>query len=254
MKHISSLLLLLHFVSVLVQAAEIETPVLSKKPALIVQGFENRNGPVLDPKWNFLKQSEGPSSDPISNGVIDRLEHALVKTGQFVVAANRAGSAQKPVYRGLPQEGQSTSDMSSSKTLPFIVRGDVSFSGDHITIVVRLVDTQTNKVVKATTVEGRPEDITRLASPLSGSPEERAVQVAIEKAVASIQGALLQWVVVKVFTMKVRQEPSVQSVPLATVRQGERLQKIAEDGEWVRVQLTNGETGWVPFELVEASY
>lgn len=254
MKRTGILLLCLQLVSLsFSQAVKAEAPTQVSKPPLIVRNFENKNGPRVDSQWNFLRQPEGPSNDPISNGVIRRLEQALIGTGQFNVSSHKAAPEPKPVYRGLAQEKPSTTDVPLAKTLPFIVRGDVSFSDDHITIVVRLVDPQTNKVIKATTVEGRPEDISRLTA-LSGSPEERAVQVAIDKAVASIQGALLQWVVVKVFIMKVRQEPSVQSVPLATVRQGERLQKIEEDGEWVRVQLQNGETGWVPFELVEASY
>ena len=254
MKRASILLLSLQLVSLfLTQAVKAEAPARVDKPPLIVWNFENKNGPMVASQWNFLRRSEGPSADPISNGVMQRLEQALLATGQFAVSTSEADSTPKPVYRGLAQEEQSPTNGTSSKTFPFIVRGDVSFSDDHITIVVRLVDPQTNKVIKATTVEGKPEDITRLTA-LSGSPEERAVQVAIDKAVASIQGALLQWVTVKVFIMKVRQEPSVQSVPLATVRQGERLQKIEEDGEWVRVQLHNGETGWVPFELVEASY
>jgi hypothetical protein len=254
MKHVSILLLSLQLVNTsLVQAVKAEAPARVSKPTLMVLNFENKNGPMVDSQWNFLRRQQGPSPDPISNGVMRRLEQALMDTGQFAVSTNEVDLAQRPVYRGLSPEEQSTVEPPPTKTLPFIVRGDVSFSDDHITIVVRLVDTQTNKVIKATTVEGRPEDITRLAA-LSGSPEERAVQAAIEKAVASIQGALLQWVVVKVLTMKVRQEPSLQSAPLATVRQGERLQKVEEEGEWVRVQLRDGETGWVPFKLVETAY
>src|SRR5574337_354085 len=40
---------------------------------------------MLNSKWDFLKQSQGSSHDPVANGLASRLEEALAETGQFAV-------------------------------------------------------------------------------------------------------------------------------------------------------------------------
>ncbi|HXH39755.1 MAG TPA: SH3 domain-containing protein [Thermoanaerobaculia bacterium] len=55
---------------------------------------------------------------------------------------------------------------------------------------------------------------------------------------------------VNVSTLNVRGEPSTSAEVVAHVRRGERLTAIADSGDWLRVKLRDGTTGWVSSELV----
>lgn len=259
MKRISTFLIVsflqLVFAPIL-PAGESDSPTQTNKIPVAVQSLDNKNGPALSPKWNFLKRTDGPSPDPVSNGLMSRLEEALAETGQFAVAKEGPNSEQEIPQRGLPQ-GEKTDEPVASPAigaLRFVVTGDIIFSGDQVTIVVRLFDSQTKRLIKATTVEGRPEDLQDiLPSAISSrqSPEERAVRAAIERAVVSIREALLKSVTVKAFPTKIRQKPSLQSAPIATVRSGTVLPLVGQEEDWYEVRLENGETGWIPKELVK---
>ena len=55
---------------------------------------------------------------------------------------------------------------------------------------------------------------------------------------------------VNVSTLNVRGGASTSSEIIGHVRRGERLTLIADGGDWLRVQLNDGTTGWVSSELV----
>jgi hypothetical protein len=55
---------------------------------------------------------------------------------------------------------------------------------------------------------------------------------------------------VNVSTLNVRGEASTSAEIIGHVRRGERLTVIADSGDWLRVKLGDGTTGWVSSELV----
>lgn len=227
------------------------------KIPIILQDFENQGSGSAH--WNFLKKAEGPSSDPISNGLIDRLATALEKTETITVAKTFRGAT----VPGFPPAPGITSEAPIALETPrFIVSCSATMTGDIVTIEVRLVDPHTKKLIKATTVEGRPEDLRQEINGLLGVRQgvetvshetvaEQTLRAAITKASSWIGVNTLESVMVKAGTTKVRESPSLQSATLATVRQGTVLKKVGQEGEWIQVRLENGEMGWVYRELVE---
>lgn len=229
----------------------------TEKVPVIVQDFENQGGESA--RWDFLKKGEGPSSDPISNGLLDRLSSALEKTETLTVAKAFRG----PKVPGLSPGSNSPAGAPLALEAPrFIVSCSATMNGDIVTIEVRLIDPNTKKLIKATTVEGRPEDIQEEISGLLGprqgvhsaghdSVAEQTLRTAITKAATWIGINTLESVMVKAGATKVKEGPSLQSATLATVRQGTVLKKVSQEGEWIQVRLENGERGWVYRELVE---
>ena len=227
------------------------------KVPVILQDFENQGSGSAH--WDFLKRVEGPSSDPISNGLIDQLTIALEKTDTIAVAKTFRG----PKVPGLPPDSGSSSGAPIALETPrFIVSCSATMNGDMVTIEVRLVDPHTKKLIKATTVEGRPEDLRQEISGLLGVRQgidtvshdnvaEQTLRAAITKAATWIGVNTLESVMVKAGATKVKESPSLQSATLATVRQGTVLKKVGQEGEWIQVRLENGEMGWVYRELVE---
>ena len=229
----------------------------SGKVSVTLQDFENQGGEAA--RWDFLKRGEGPSFDPISNGLMERLTKALEETDTLTVAKTFRG----PKVPGFPPDTASAPGAPIALEAPrFIVSCSATMNGDIVTIEVRLVDPQTKKLIKATTVEGRPEDLRQEISGLLGARQgidpvghesvaEQTLRTAITKAATWIGVNTLESVMVKAGATKVKEGPSLQSATLATVRQGTVLKKVGQEGEWIRVRLENGEMGWVYRELVE---
>lgn len=71
-------------------------------------------------------------------------------------------------------------------------------------------------------------------APAQATPEERAIGT----------------VRVNVSTLNVRREASVSAEVVGHVRRGERLTLVADAGEWLRVKLNDGTTGWVSSQHV----
>ena len=227
------------------------------KVSVSLQDFENQGGEAA--RWDFLKKVEGPSSDPVSNGLMERLTSALEKTETLTVAKTFRG----PKVPGFPPDPASVPGTPTALEAPrFIVSCSATMNGDTVTIEVRLIDPHTKKLIKATTVEGRPEDIQQEISGLLDARQgitpighdnvaEQTLRTAITKAATWIGVNTLESVMVKSGATKVKEGPSLQSATLATVRQGTVLKKVGQEGEWIRVRLDNGEMGWVYRELVE---
>jgi curli biogenesis system outer membrane secretion channel CsgG len=227
------------------------------KVPVSLQDFENQGSGAA--RWDFLKKVEGPSSDPISNGLMERLTSALEKTETLTVAKTFRG----PKVPGFPPDPTAAPGTPMTLEAPrFIVSCSATMNGDIVTIEVRLVDPHTKKLIKATTVEGRPEDLQQEISGLLGARQgihpvghesvaEQTLRTAITKAATWIGVNTLESVMVKAGATKVKEGPSLQSATLATVRQGTVLKKVGQEGEWIRVRLDNGEMGWVYRELVE---
>ena len=55
---------------------------------------------------------------------------------------------------------------------------------------------------------------------------------------------------VNVSTLNVRGEASASAAVVGHVRRGERLTLIADSGDWLRVKLNDGTSGWVSSQLV----
>jgi hypothetical protein len=55
---------------------------------------------------------------------------------------------------------------------------------------------------------------------------------------------------VNVSTLNVRSEASTSAEVVGHVRRGERLTLIADSGDWLRVKLNDGTSGWVSSQLV----
>jgi Bacterial SH3 domain len=72
------------------------------------------------------------------------------------------------------------------------------------------------------------------AAPAPAGPEERAIGT----------------VRVNVSTLNVRRGASVSAEVVGHVRRGERLTLVADAGEWLRVRLNDGTTGWVSSQHV----
>jgi len=227
------------------------------KVPVTLQDFENQGGGSA--RWDFLKRGEGPASDPISNGLIERLTIALAKTDTITVPKTFRG----PKVPGFPPDTAASPGAPLALEAPrFIVSCSATMNGDRVTIEVRLVDPHTKKLIKATTVEGRPEDLQQEISGLLGARQgidpighesvaEQTLRAAITKAATWIGVNTLESVMVKAVATKVKEGPSLQSATLATVRQGTVLKKIGQEGEWIQVRLENGEMGWIYRELVE---
>jgi SH3 domain-containing protein len=227
------------------------------KVPVVLQDFENQGDGSA--RWDFLKRADGPSSDPISNGLVERLGMALEKTDTVAVAKTFRG----PKVPGFPSDPGSSPGAPVALDAPrFIVSCSATMNGDIVTIEVRLVDPQTKKLIKATTVEGRPEDLQQEIGGLLGARQgvdsagresvaEQTLRAAITKAATWIGVNTLESVMVKAVATKVKEGPSLQSATLATVRQGTVLKKVGQEGEWIRVRLDSGDMGWVYRELVE---
>lgn len=227
----------------------------SGKVKITLMEVENKSGPNLGSEWNFLKRDKGPySSNPLGSGLGERLAEALMQTERFDVMDRMVLRA--PVSPGAGPH--------------FLVFTDFTLHEDHVTVEVRLADPRTMKLIKAKVVEGRPEDLSRLhpAAASEENPAEKAVQAAIIKAVKWIEENTLveanpprrpEWVptvptvVVKASAANIKEGPSIQSATLITVRQGTMLEKVGEEGSWVKVKLESGEMGWIYGDLVEQS-
>jgi hypothetical protein len=55
---------------------------------------------------------------------------------------------------------------------------------------------------------------------------------------------------VNVSTLNVRREASTSAEVIGHVRRGERLTLVADAGDWLRVKLNDGSSGWVSSQLV----
>ncbi len=229
------------------------------KAPVVFQDFTSQNSGTA--RWDFLRQVNGSSNDPITNGLMERLTKALDKTDHLAVVEGH--TFRGPKVPGFPPDTTSTPGSTIALEAPrFIVSCSATMNGDLVTIEVRLIDPQTKRLIKATTVEGRPEDLSHEIGGILGtrqgistigheSAAEQTLRTAIAKAAAWIGANTLESVIVKAVTMKVKEGPSLQSATLATVRQGTVLTKVGQDGEWIRVRLESGDMGWVYRELVE---
>ena len=229
------------------------------KVPVALQDFTSQNSGAA--RWDFLREVNGPSSDPISNGLMERLTKALDKSDHLTVTESK--TFRGPKVPGFPSDTTSTPGSTLALDAPrFIVSCSATMNGDLVTIEVRLIDPQTKRLIKATTVEGRPEDLQQEIGGIWGtrqgvstvgheSAAEQTLRAAITKAATWIGANTLESVIVKAVTMKVKEGPSLQSATLATVRQGTVLTKVGQDGEWIRVRLESGDMGWVYKELVE---
>lgn len=242
-------------------AQRVETTIPSKKTTIELQSFDNKNSAPLGTKWAFLKDPQGPLPDAISNGLIQQLSRTLQDRTHITVTGLGREISTGTTLRGLPTTASGSTPV-PGETPRFVVSCSATMTGDIVTIEVRLTDPQTKKLISATKVEGRPEDLsheirTRVRDETAGtstgseSPAEKAVRAAILKAAAWIGGKTLDAVIVKASMTRIKETPSLQSSTLITVRQGTQLQKIGAEGEWIRVQLDSGELGWVYKEVVE---
>jgi TolB-like protein len=229
------------------------------KVPVALEDFESQNSGSA--RWDFLRKVNGPSDDPISNGLMERLTHALDQTNSLAVVEQK--TFRGPKVPGFPPDTISPPGSTIALDTPrFIVSCSATMNGDLVTIEVRLIDPQTKRLIKATTVEGRPEDLQQEIGGILGTRQgvstighesvaEQTLRTAIAKAATWIGANTLESVIVKAVTMKVKEGPSLQSATLATVRQGTVLTKVGQDGEWIRVRLESGDMGWVYRELVE---
>ena len=63
---------------------------------------------------------------------------------------------------------------------------------------------------------------------------------------------LAETLVIKVQTTSLRREPKFYAASVATLRQGETLERISAEGAWIQARNTAGVTGWVHESAVEA--
>ncbi len=259
----ASALLVVHFLlaPLVVFAQDASTAIPSRKTTIELQSFDNKNTAPLGAKWEFLKDPDGPLTDAVSNGLLQQLSRTLQDRTQITVTGLGREARAGTVMRGVPGANVSAT-LPASETPRFVVSCSATMSGDTVTIEVRLTDPQTKKLISATKVEGRPEDLNQeirerfrdgAVGSVSGgeSPAEKAVRAAIMKAVAWIGQSTLDAVVVKASMTRVKEAPSLQSPTLITVRQGTRMQKIGTEGQWLRIRLESGEVGWVYREVVD---
>jgi uncharacterized protein YgiM (DUF1202 family) len=83
----------------------------------------------------------------------------------------------------------------------------------------------------------KPERLT-----LHSSVAEKPNQV---KEVVSLQGSKTQTWESLPHTAEIRLEPNIHSPVLQLIRRGTRLQVVGKQGDWLRLQLKNGNTGWI---------
>lgn len=196
-----------------------------------------------------------PRNDPLqelSSTLPDRRHFIAPRVGQ----KGQVGPISRGLIPSTPEE------MPSVRETPrFVVSSSVTMTGDSVSIEVRLTDPHTKKLISATTLEGRPEDLsaeirarfrerTLNAGTGAESSAEKAVREAIVKLATWIGEDTPDSVIVKALMTRVKEIPSLQSATLMTVRQGTRLQKIGTEGEWIRIRLASGELGWVYGEVV----
>ena len=264
MKTVTSRLILIMLCAMVPCGASAQDPhsvAPSKKTAIELGTFANKNTTPLGAKWAFLRDPHGPTADAISNGVRQHLSHALQEEADIAVIERDQAPSSEPPLRGV---GPRTLDVTAAtgESPRFVVSCATTMTGDTVTIEVRLTDPQTGKLLSATKVEGRPVDLEqnidsrlreRLASTLTGteSPAEKAVRAAIIKAATWIRKNTVDAVIVKASMTRVKEAPSLQSPTLITVKQGTRLQRLGTEGEWVRIRLESGESGWVYREMVD---
>lgn len=238
-------------------AQGMSTAVPPSSTTVVLESFENKNASPLGTKWAFLKDQHGPLPDAVSNGLIRHLSRALQERQQITVTGLGQETRPGTIQRGLPS-GTPEETPSSGETPRFVVSCSATMTGDKVTIEVRLIDPQTKRLISATKVEGRPEDLNEeIRGRFAGtaiaaeSPAEKAVRAAITKAATWIGENTVDAVVVKASMTKIKEIPSLQGPTLVTVRQGTRLRKVGAEGEWIRVRLDGGEMGWVYSEVIE---
>lgn len=82
------------------------------------------------------------------------------------------------------------------------------------------------------------------------SPRRRSlVPLAVLAAVAVLIAA--ETYIVKVQTTALRSEPKFYSTVIATLRAGTQLTQVQAQGDWLKVQVAGGQTGWVHKSAVE---
>ena len=82
------------------------------------------------------------------------------------------------------------------------------------------------------------------------APAPEPQPVAPSPAPATPQDHAIGTVRVNVSTLNVRREASTSAEIIGHVRRGERLTLIDDAGDWLRVKLTDGSSGWVSSQLV----
>jgi len=82
------------------------------------------------------------------------------------------------------------------------------------------------------------------------SPRRRSlVPLAVLAAVAVLVAA--ETYIVKVQTTALRSEPKFYSTVIATLRAGTQLTQVQAQGDWLKVQVAGGQTGWVHKSAVD---
>lgn len=237
----------------------LETLLSPRTIKVALMDFGNKSGPSPGSQWDFLKREKGPySSDPFANGLGEQLAQALVQTERFAVtdrpALEEEEKALKEYEERMARQGVQFCCLGTG--VQFLIFADLTLHGDYVTIEVRLVDPHTKKLIKVTTVEGRPEDLSQSIGELFGGrlrpvtsreedPAEKAVRAAIIKAATWIGENALGWIVVEAEAANVKEYPSIQSATLSTVRRGTPLKTVGEERDWIKVKLDSGETGWI---------
>jgi uncharacterized protein YgiM (DUF1202 family) len=84
------------------------------------------------------------------------------------------------------------------------------------------------------------------APPPQPAPEPAAPAPSPASAEEHVSGAVR----VNVSTLNVRADASTEAAIVGHARRGERLAVIGDSGDWLRVKLNDGSTGWVSSQLV----
>jgi hypothetical protein len=89
-----------------------------------------------------------------------------------------------------------------------------------------------------------PEHIS-LQSRVAESP------TAEERAGSSLQGSKAQSYESLPLAARIRSRPDINAPILINIAQGTRLRVLGREGDWLRLKLTNGSTGWIYHSLVQ---
>lgn len=204
----------------------------------------------------------------------------------------------EPGDSGVSAGAQLGSTLGSFLSLPGMIIGGVigavagSYQTSHIAIDIRIVDARTGRIVGATSVKAKAADIAGMGSisgpalgvGLSGfekTPMEKAIRIAINKAVEFIAGKTpaeyfhfnesgkvtkslptapaaqapsampaldsksTLTLYIKAQSANMRTEPSTNGKVLMVLKQGSKLSVIGKTSDWYRVRTENGQEGFV---------
>lgn len=213
--------------------AEVQAQEYGSKPTIAVMEFDNKTNTQNVSNFTFTGSGVEFGRDPIGNGMKEQLVTALTQTNAFIVLERQALQdilGEQNLGASGRVKTEKASGIGEIEGANFLIYGAVTeykakqagvgggiggkigmgvaalgflFKQTHVAIDIRIVDSQTGRIVNATSVEGKPKDLGGGIGGIFGgtlggvvgqykTPIQKAIRACMIKAVNWIADNLLE--------------------------------------------------------------